>query len=571
MPHALATSHDGVDTTSSKVAPKQKRLTDQLLEMGYISPSQLDLALREKKRTGKYIGEAIVDLGFVSQKVISGLLAGFAEAEFVHLENIKISSQTLQKVSYSMARRYQVLPIAIHDVGLKVAMVDVYNVVAIDALEKATHMMIDVVAATEDDLMAALERNYARETPITTIVDQIMSRKDLSEEDLVAEESPLVRLVDQIIGLGVRNQATDIHIEPGVKTLRVRMRLDGIMHEELITPSSIQVALVARIKIMADMDVTEKRRPQDGRIQYQMAGKKVDLRVSSLPTQHGESIVMRLLDSSGDHPKLEALGFSEQAKQQFQKMIAAPHGIILVTGPTGSGKSTTLYAAMGELDTLHRSVFTLEDPIEYEMQGVRQTQIHDDVGMTFANGLRALLRQDPDVILVGEIRDQETAVLAVRAALTGHVVFSSLHTNDAVGAIPRLIDMGIEPFLLHAGLVGVVGQRLVRKLCQDCKQEVADAAQLLRDAGCQQPFTTGKAWRAVGCVECNHTGYRGRQGLYEVLMINDAFHDAMVNGANPSTILRVAREAGMQSMFEDGMDKVQQGSTTIEEVLRVVK
>lgn len=559
------------DLTQAVSPPRKKRLTDQLLEMGYISPSQLDLALREKERTGKYIGEAIVELGFVSERVVAALLAGFAEAELINLNQVKISRQALQAVPYNIARRFKLLPISMEGEQLTVAMVDVYNVVAIDALEKATHKIINTVAAIENELLEALELNYAREIPISDVVDQIMSAKGLSEAELESDTSPVVRLVDQIISLGVRNHVTDIHIEPGVKTTRIRMRLDGVMHEEVLMPAQIQLALIARIKILAKMDVTEKRMPQDGRIQYALAGKKVDLRVSSLPTQHGESIVMRLLDSSGDKPKLEDLGFSAASEALFKKGISAPHGIILVTGPTGSGKSTTLYAAMGEIDTVHRSVFTLEDPIEYDMPGVRQTQINDEVGMSFASGLRSLLRQDPDVILVGEIRDPETALLAVRAALTGHVVLSTLHTNNAAGAIPRLIDMGIEPFMLHAGLVAIVAQRLVRTLCPSCKQEIDDAAKLLQSLAIVAPISPVRLWQAVGCEDCNQTGYRGRQGIYEVILINDSFHDAVVGSFDARNIYALAKEGGTQTMLEDGIAKAMQGITTVEEVMRVVK
>jgi len=559
------------DLTQVASPPRKKRLTDQLLEMGYISPSQLDLALREKDRTGKYIGEAIVDLGFVSQRVVTALLAGYAEAELINLHQVKISRLALQAVPYAMAKRFKLLPISMEGEQLTVAMVDVYNVVAIDALEKATHKIINAVAATENELVEALELNYARETPISDVVDQIMNAKGITEAELESDESPVVRLVDQIIGLGIRNHVTDIHIEPGVKNMRIRMRLDGVMHEEVLMPSQIQLALIARIKIMAKMDVTEKRMPQDGRIQYALAGKKVDLRVSSLPTQHGESIVMRLLDSSGEKPKLEDLGFSEASGALFKKAISAPHGIILVTGPTGSGKSTTLYAAMGEIDTVHRSVFTLEDPIEYDMAGVRQTQINDEVGMSFGSGLRSLLRQDPDVILVGEIRDSETASLAVRAALTGHVVLSTLHTNNAAGAIPRLIDMGIEPFMLHAGLVAVVAQRLVRKLCPSCKQDIENAADVLQSLAIQAPTSPVRLWKAVGCEHCNQTGYQGRQGIYEVILIDERFHDAVVGRFDARNIYDLAKENGTQTMFEDGIAKALQGITTIEEVMRVVK
>ncbi|MDX8387480.1 MAG: ATPase, T2SS/T4P/T4SS family [Ghiorsea sp.] len=545
----------------------EKKLGDNLVEEGLISPSQLELALQEHSRTGKSLSATLIALGFVSETAIATRLAKSAETELVNLATAEITLTALETIPYEMAKKFKVLPITLEHNQLKVAMADIYNVVAIDTLEKKCGLAIQAVAAAESELLEALENNYIREASISDTVDQIMQQQEISDD----EDSPLTRLSEQIITLGIRSFATDIHIEPEETALRIRMRRDGIMHEESLMPAKLKSSLTTRIKIMAELDITEKRVPQDGRIRFNFGNRHVDLRVSTLPTQYGESIVLRILDASSASYALQTIGFSPKALQQYQSALSIPHGIILVTGPTGSGKTTTLYASMAEIDTKQRSVFTLEDPIEYSMNNIRQVQIRDDVGMSFAAGLRALLRQDPDVILVGEIRDAETASLAVRAALTGHAVFSTLHTNDAVGAIPRLIDMGIEPYLIPSALAAIVAQRLVRVLCPKCKVEMHDTAINFEELGIPKPAENFTLWKPVGCDTCNQTGYKGRQAIYEVLLINDSFHDAIVDSANRKEILALAKTNGMQTMLEDGFSKATQGVTSFEEVLRVVK
>jgi len=548
--------------------PTKTRLGEHLVAGGHISPSQLALALEQKQRNHKLLGETLVDLGFVTEDIITQFVAQDVKADTVNFSKIQINTKAIDAIPYHIAKRYKVLPIDINDEQITIAMADIYNVVAIDALEKTCGLPVHALVAAESELLETLEYSYIQEGSLSETIRDILNQTNTLDDD--SESSPLIRLADQLIVLGIRSHATDIHIEPEENSLRVRMRRDGMMHEECLMPAELKGALTARLKIMAGMDVTEKRIPQDGRIRFHVSKRKVDLRVSSLPTQHGESIVIRVLDAAGKKLSLDNIGFSSKALQQFKTALDTPHGVILVTGPTGSGKTTTLYAAIEAIDSLQRSVFTLEDPVEYAMPGIRQVQVNAEVGMSFAAGLRSLLRQDPDVILVGEIRDQETASLAIRAALTGHAVFSTLHTNDAVGAIPRLIDMGIEPYLLPSALVAIVAQRLVRKLCINCKQPVNDSRDVLEKLGVKHQSDI-QLWQAKGCDACNHSGYFGRMAIYEVLNIDDSFHDAIMGNANRAEILKLAKNNGMQSLLEDGIIKAMQGHTSIEEVMRVVK
>jgi len=367
-------------------------------------------------------------------------------------------------------------------------------------------------------------------------------------------------------------RASDIHFEPEEKTMRIRMRIDGILYQDVLVPKSMQSPVIARLKIMASLDVTEQRLPQDGRATVYAGRREINLRVSSLPTAHGENLVLRILDSAAQGVNLLGLGFAPRDYELFREAVHRPHGVVLITGPTGSGKTTTLYAVLKEITSLEVSTFTLEDPIEYRMPLVRQTQIKEEIGLTFSTGLRALLRQDPDIILVGECRDTETATLMVRAALTGHLVFSTLHTNDAAGAIPRLIDMGVEPYLLPASLVAVLAQRLVRTICPDCKRPVEDPAAVFAELNLEPPADQPLClWKGAGCQECKHSGYRGRQAIFELMTLDHRFHDPIVRRAGAPEYFRLAREKGMRSMFEDGLRQVLAGNTTIEEVLEATR
>lgn len=552
--------------------PNRKRLGDRLIDAGYITAEQLELTLREQKRSKRLLGELLVDLGFVSAEVITKFIASESKTEIIDVQTAVIDSDVLDLVDYEFARQYQVLPLSLDGDVFTIALADAYNVIAIDQIEKNTGYDVRVVTAAESDIAEALTRHYAQGQSINDTVDLIISKGVLPDEEDATQNSPLVRLVEQLIALGIKQKATDIHIEPDEKVLRIRQRVDGVLRQEALIPKAIQNALIARIKLISGLNITEKRIPQDGRIKFLYGQMEVDLRASTLPTNHGESVVLRILNNSNLDLELKALGFNEQDEQRFVDVTERPYGMILVTGPTGSGKTTTLYTALSQVDTERRSVFTLEDPIEYTVGQIRQTQVRPEVGMDFAAGLRALLRQDPDVILIGEIRDTETAQLATRAALTGHLVLSTLHTNTAVGVIPRLIDMGVESYLIPPALSAVIGQRLVRRICDECKQPLENTAEKLERLQLSELLDkSGQLWHSQGCPACNHTGYKGRQAIYEVMLVNEDFHDAIVDGANVVDLLRLAKEGGMQTMLEDGVKKALQGITTVEEVIRVVR
>lgn len=565
----------------AEVAPKM-RLGERLVEAGLLTKAQLDLALREQKRLGKHLGEVLSDLGFVQQEVIADFLAREARVKVVKLTQLNVNKELLELVPFEIAKRFQVMPIARSDKTLTVAMADPFNVTAIDSLEQITGLKIEVVTATMREILNAIELNYTKTDTIEETIDKIIEEgpEKLREVEITAVggadeaggDPPVIRLVDQIITRAVNNRASDIHFEPDEKVFRIRVRIDGILRQDVLIPKPMQSAVIARLKIMGDMDVAEHRIPQDGRATVYVGRREINLRISSIPTAFGENIVVRILDPATQIIDLKALGLSPELRKEFSQVLQTPYGVILVTGPTGSGKTTTLYAALNEVSTMEKSVYTLEDPIEYRMPLVRQTQINEEAGMTFAAGLRALLRQDPDVILVGETRDTETAQLMIRAALTGHLVFSTLHTNDAAGAIPRLIDMGVEPYLLPASLIAVMAQRLVRTICPNCKQPVPNAERIFEDLKIEPPKDLPpQLFRGRGCAECKESGYKGRIGIFEMIRVDDRFHDPIVQRSGAPTFLRLARERGMTTMFEDGLRKAIQGITTIEEVLRVTK
>jgi len=561
---------------------QRKPLGQRLLDAGIITDIQLDAALREQKRTGAFLGDALVSLGFVTHEVLAGMLAEDARTTAIDILAVTADERAMQLIPYDLARHLRVMPIALEDDCLVVAMADTFDIVAVDALEKKSGMHVRVVGAPEGDILDALERHYAQTGSIEETAELLM-QQDADAE--AADESPMIRLVNQVIARGINSNATDIHIEPGEKIIQFRLRVDGVLRKIALLPKQLMAGVSTRIKIMAGMDVTERRIPQDGRIRFNLGRRRVDLRTSTLPTSHGESIVMRILDQNPKALSLEQLGMSNHNRTAFARLISQPHGIVLITGPTGSGKTTTLYTALGQINAQEKSIFTLEDPVEYSLPMIRQTQVNSDVGLTFAAGLRALLRQDPDVILIGEMRDQETASLAVRAALTGHLVFSTLHTNDAASAIPRLIDMGIEPYLLPSCLTGIVAQRLLRRICPACKHEIEQPAALLEQLGLrlsghqgsgEGEGDTGQAprlrlWRGEGCDACHQTGYAGRTAIHEVMTLSNRFHDAILKGASVGEIRKMAADGGMRSLMKDGLARALAGETTVEEVLRVAQ
>ena len=558
----------------SSTAPptnQPKRLGDRLLADGLISEDQLELALRESKQEGKFLGETLVSLGFISEQALTSYLAHKSHAQVLEVKDRFIPPEFLDLVPHEMATQFRLIPIDKVGNLLTIAMADTYDVLAVDAVEQATGLNVEVVAAQPQTILDAIEQHYAQSESITNLVDQLAKQGISGTGDQTGTEAPMIRLCNQIISYAVQIRATDIHIEPDEQYLRVRARVDGLLGREILIPKALQASIIARLKLMATLNVTEKRTPQDGRITFTSGNRRVDLRVSTLPTSFGESLVLRILDKSSINLEFEALGFNLHNQERVKSVIHRPYGIVLVTGPTGSGKTTTLYTGLRCIDAKVKGVFTLEDPVEYQMPMVRQTQINAQLGMTFATGLRALLRQDPDVILVGEIRDLETADLAMRAALTGHLVFSTLHTNDAVGAIPRLIDMGVEPYLLSSALVAVIGQRLIRLICPGCKEEQQDAQQIIESLNIEPPpGAPPRLWKGSGCRGCGQTGYKGRKGIFEVLLLDEQFHLSMVQGPDIPSIRAISRKEGMKSMKEDGLAKAFQGLTTLEEVLRVV-
>ncbi|MBT5926733.1 MAG: type II/IV secretion system protein [Verrucomicrobia bacterium] len=559
------------------------QLSDYLIRNKYATQSQLNLAERLRKLKGGLLSDILIDLGFVSAEIVYDFLASEAETTFVNLKNSRIEKEVLEKLPYETAVRLRAVPVRQVNGTLTVALADPLDVVAIDSIRHITGLNVEVNAATENDILSFLDENSFRGDGIEESIDEVLEEEDefleapvkvpaLDLANADEEEAPVIRLVAKIINNAVKNGASDIHFEPDEMVMRIRTRTDGILRQDVLIPKSMQSAVATRVKILADLDVAETRVPQDGRAAVFVQRRQINLRVSSLPTAFGENIVVRILDPGSQVKNLTEMGMLPEMEQQLLEMVCKPYGVVVVTGPTGSGKSTSLYAVLNHVSTIQTSVFTLEDPIEYRMKLVRQTQVQEEVGLTFSRGLRSLLRQDPDVILVGETRDQETAQLMVRAALTGHLVFTTLHTNDAVGAIPRLIDMGVEPFLLPASLIGVVGQRLVRRICHHCKMPMENPQRTLEHFRVEMPNELPlQLWQGTGCDDCENTGYKGRVGIYELLNVDDRFHEPILKRASSQEYAKLAAEAGMKTMFEDGLTKATLGQTTLEELMSVTK
>lgn len=554
------------DSATPELESKQaKTIGDRLMDLGLLSQERLNLALAEQRRSGKPLSEVIEHLGFVSPTEIARQLADELHTEFIDLSSSTIDQEVLQLVPADFAKAHQLIPLDRDGHILTVAMANTFDIIAIDALEKLTMMRLEVIASTPQAIHDAIEQNYLTNVALDDLIDTIV------RNEVTGADPPVVQLVNRLIVRAIQKRATDIHLIPQETMVLIRFRIDGVMNDELLMPKSIQQVVIARIKIMSEFDVTEHRLPQDGKIRFKLGHKQVDLRVSSLPTQYGESIVIRILDKSSISFDLKKMGVNIHDQNLLLESISNPHGIILATGPTGSGKTTTLYAALNRMDAIHNSIFTLEDPVEYDLANVRQTQINTEIGMTFASGLRALLRQDPDIILVGEIRDEETAQLAIRAALTGHLVFSTLHTNSAAGAIPRFINMGIEPFLLSSTIVAIMAQRLVRKNCPNCSEpltpdEVEKFAHLLDFT----PEPKDKFRKGAGCDKCHNSGYIGRIAVFEILHSKHLANVTLKKGINEDEILAGARAAGMQTMLNDGIEKARKGTCSLDDLSRVV-
>jgi len=570
-----------------------KKLGEILVANSLITAKQLEEALEYQKKTGLKLGQILLEKKYITEKQLLEFLSKQFSIKFVEISKIEISPEIIKIVPEAIARRYTLIPIGKKDNIISVAMVDPLNIVVLDELKLMTGYNIEPVFALEDDILSAIDKYYGA-TSSQQALDEIIQKNtsdeeasDISvvekknDEEIVSlenqsESGPIIKMVNIIISSAIKSRASDIHIEPSYKDTKVRFRIDGVLHIQQTIPKKFHNAIVSRIKIMSNLDISERRIPQDGRIKIKLSEKEIDLRVSILPTIFGEKIVMRILDSSGLKLKLEELGFEPENLAIFSKCIKAPHGINLITGPTGSGKSTTLYSALSTLNSPDVNISTIEDPVEYHLDGINQVNVNPDVGLTFASGLRAFLRQDPDIIMVGEIRDFETMSIAINAAMTGHLVFSTLHTNDAAGAITRIGMMGIEPFLTSSTLLMVVAQRLVRTICKYCKEAYEVDPNLIIKLGASQTIIepnikNGKLviYKGRGCDKCFGTGYKGRIGIHEILEVTDPIRELIVDKAPSTKIKEIAKKHGMITLRESALRKLMNGITTVEEVIRV--
>jgi len=551
-------------------------LGEILVHEGLTTLEMVEHALARAATTGERIGEALVALGAVTAEDVLRALASQQNLPFVGRDELPSAVPVLKNVSAKYLRQYAVCPVSVEGGTLTIATADPLNPMIVDDLRQSTGMGVRLVVSLPDAIVETIDRAYdGAATPLQRIVEGMDDEGPEGGEDInqlrdMAFEAPVVRLVNLLIENAVAAEASDIHIEPFEDTLRVRYRVDGVLYDQEAPPRRLQAAVTSRIKIMAEMNIAERRLPQDGRIRVALHGQRVDIRVSTMPTVHGESIVMRLLQRASVFLPLDKLGFPAATLKRFEALIKRPHGILLVTGPTGSGKTTTLYAALDKINSADRKIITIEDPVEYQLKGVNQIPVKPKIGLTFATGLRHIVRQDPDVILVGEIRDLETAEIAIQASLTGHLVFSTLHTNDAPGAITRLQDMGVESYLVASVLEGVLAQRLVRRICQACRVPDTPAPADLEALAVAAAIDT-PVWRGKGCEECRGTGYRGRIGIYELFAITEEVRSLILRRAPTRDVRRYAVEQGMVTLRMDGWARACEGVTTVEEVLRVTQ
>jgi type IV pilus assembly protein PilB len=549
-----------------------------LIEEGLLTEAQLDAAMAEHTRSGKPLGRLLIEQGTISESELVRTLAHQVGLEFVDLNEVTIDGSVTAVVSESLARRYQAIPVGWDDGRLVVAMADPSNVFAVDDIRALAGADVKTVVSTASQIIETIDRYYRTDGEVDEVMqaatDEVDDDTDLSNITEVVEDAPIVKFVNLLVNQAVGDRASDIHVEPNESDLRIRFRIDGVLHEVMRSPRSIQSGVISRLKVMADINIAERRVPQDGRISMKVGGRSIDLRVATLPTVYGEKVVMRILDKSQALLRLEDLGFAPESHKRFEVAYSKPYGTILVTGPTGSGKSTTLYATLNQLNTPDRNIITVEDPVEYRLPGINQVQIHTKAGLTFAGALRSILRADPDIVLVGEIRDKETAVIGIEAALTGHLVLSTLHTNDAASTPMRLVEMGVEPFLVTSALDCVVAQRLARKLCEKCKEPYQPTEAELLEAGWPAEELEAGEWptlhRAMGCGSCGRTGYRGRFGVHEVMAMSEEIERLVIERRSSEDIQKVALMQGMISLRADGLRKAAQGLTSLEEIFRVV-
>lgn len=558
---------------------KRDGIGELLIDSGKITRDQLERALemhREKIKNGSrgLLGQTLVDLGFTSEEEVTRAIAQQANVEYISLQEYEVDPAAASLIEPELARRYHSLPIGFEGNRLVVAMMHPSDIVTIDDLRLISGYEIKPVCVSDSELKAAIEQYGHSVTDVIT--EDADEAGQLQEEEVqdAAADKPAVQLANLIFNQAVRSGASDVHIEPQDKKLRVRFRIDGVLHEVMQPPHRLHGPLVSRIKVMAGMDIANKRIPQDGRITLKLEGRVIDFRVASLPSAYGEKLTLRLLDRSARLITLPELGFPEIQLNRFRKAINTPYGCVLVTGPTGSGKTTTLYGALEELNSVEKHIITVEDPIEYRMNGLNQVQVNPRAGLTFANGLRSILRSDPDIIMIGEIRDHETARIAIESSLTGHLVLSTLHTNDAAGAITRLGDMEIEPYLTASAVIAVLAQRLVRTLCRQCREPYIAKRRELLESMPDFPLKSEEEhitlYKPVGCIRCSNTGYKGRMGVYELLLVSETIKHMTIERRSAGEIADQAIKEGMVSLRRDGLIKVRKGLTSIEETLRVL-
>ena len=564
------------------MAEKDDYLADILVDLGFVSAEKVAETRREAQAAGVGLVDLLVANKVVRPADVTQAKASHFGAEVVNLSELQIADDVIAAIPRNIARKYRVVPIYKHDNNLTVALADPSDLDTIDSLTHLLQAEIDLRVASEPDIEAALSKYYAERgggvatDPRLQAVIEDLTRDHVELEaaaagdgGVVEADAPLIKLVNSIIVEAFKMRASDIHLEPLSKTFRMRYRIDGVLHEMKAPPKRLQAAVLSRLKIQSNMSISEHRIPQDGRIQTSVGGKLIDLRVSCLPTNHGESIVMRILDKEGLRLGLPELGFFTDDQQTFERLIGLPDGILLVTGPTGSGKTTTLYSCLHFINRPDRKIITVEDPVEYLLSGINQVQVSEAVGLTFAMALRAILRQAPNVIMIGEIRDLETATIAINASLTGHLVFSTLHTNDAPSAVTRLIDIGVKPFLVASSTRGLMAQRLVRKVCRQCAAPCLPTEAEMRTLGLDVAGLQGATFlKGKGCSNCSNTGYRGRFGIFEVFVIDDEARKLIYEKVSSSVLRARAREMGMRTLREDGIRKTQAGLTTPDEVIR---
>ncbi len=555
-----------------------RTLEQLLIEQGRITQDDLRKVKRLQQERGERLERLLLDLGFISEEDLLPLLSAYLGVETVHRRDFPTAPLPLGSLNLKFLKHAKVLPLAQTNGTLTVAMSDPADYYTIQGLELATGLQIEPRLARERDVLEALETIYgggnaaggaSAETADTELEVFSDDEEDVNHLRDLASEAPVIRFVNLLISRAVEQRASDIHIEPFENELKVRYRIDGVLHDVEAPARRLQAAIVSRVKIMSKLNIAERRLPQDGRIKLRLMGREIDLRVSTLPTLYGESVVLRILDRSSIVVTLGSLGFPEDTLAQFDRLITKPYGMILVTGPTGSGKTTTLYGALDKINSPDKKLITIEDPVEYQLFGVNQIHVKPQIGLTFANGLRSIVRQDPDVIMVGEIRDAETAEIAIQAALTGHLVFSTLHTNDAAGAVSRLLEMGVEDYLLASSLLGVLAQRLVRKVCEKCRRSAEITPTVQRELG--GDGTPAQVYEGTGCEDCAQTGYRGRSGIFELLLVNDVIRPLILKRSSADMIKDAAVQQGMRTLREDGWQKVRTGVTTVAEVVRVTQ